>query len=94
MYARVTNFQCDPARIDDMAKQVDAVSAEIAKVPGIQTAYAVWRGDGAGVVTAIYDSEASAEAAAPKVKEVWGSMSDYLAAPPAAEAYDSVTKMA
>ena len=94
MYARVTSFQCDPSRIAEMETQVDAVSSEVATIPGIHTAYAAWRDDGAGVVTAIYDSREAAEAAAPKVQEVWAGMSDYLAAAPAAEAYESVKQMA
>lgn len=94
MYARVTNFQCDPSRLSDMEAQLDAITAEVKQMPGIEAAYAVWRGDGAGVVTAVYDSQESAEAAAPRVQGVWASVSDYLTAAPTAESYESVKHMA
>ena len=74
MYARVTNFQCDPARLDEMAGTVGAISAQVGALPGIEAAYAVWGDDGVGVVTAIYDSRESVEAAASKVQEVWAQL--------------------
>jgi len=64
MYARVTTFQADPSKLDGMAAQVDGVAAEILGIAGLDVAYVSWRDDGAGSVTAIYESQQAAEVAA------------------------------
>ena len=94
MYARVTTFQIKPDRLDDMVAAVDAVRGQIARVAGIQSVHGAWRADGSGVTVAIYDSQASAEAAAATIQSIWGGLAEFLAAPPNAEAYDQVEKLA
>ena len=66
MYARLTSYQCDPARLDDLTATLDSIRADIKAISGLVNVYSVWRGDGQGVTVAIYDSQASAEAAALK----------------------------
>ena len=53
MYTRVTTFQADPSKLDEMAAQVDGVAAEISGIAGLNVAHVSWRDDGAGNVTAI-----------------------------------------
>ena len=94
MYARVTKFQADPSKLGGMAEQVDSITTEISGIAGLDVAYVAWRGDGAGSVTAIYESQQAAEAAAEQVMGVWSRLSEYLASPPSTETYDTVQKLA
>jgi hypothetical protein len=45
---------------------------------------------GNGVVVAVYDSQESAEAALPVVKEAWSSIGELLLGAPASEVYEQV----
>ena len=94
MYARVTTFQADPSKLDEMAAQVDGVAAEISGIAGLNVAHVSWRDDGAGNVTAIYESQQAAEAATEQVMGVWSKLAEYLASSPTTETYNSVRKLA
>jgi len=93
MYARIANFQADPANLGGLETHVGSVAEQVRALPGARAVYAAWRTDGAGVVTAIYESEAAAENAAPLVQEIWLSMAQYLTSLPASESYDTVVQM-
>ena len=72
MYARVTQFQMDPAREAEAIATFDAVSGRVKALPGVISAYTSWRSeDGHGVTTAIYESQAAAEAVASEVQSIW-----------------------
>ncbi len=90
MYARVTKFQFDPARLDDLTAKLDNVKAQAQAISGVLSVYSAWRADGDGVTMAIYESQAAAEAAGPQVQEIWAGLADLLLGPPSAETYDSV----
>ena len=94
MYTRVTTFQADPSKLDEMAAQVDGVAAEISGIAGLNVAHVSWRDDGAGNVTAIYESQQAAEAATEQVMGVWSKLAEYLASSPTTETYNSVRKLA
>ena len=47
----------------------------------------MWNDDGTGVAIAVYDSEASANAAVPQIQEIWGVLADLLVAPPEIVSY-------
>ena len=55
MYARVTNFQCDPARIDEVESRFGDIKAQVARMTGVVSIHSVWRADGAGGVMSIYE---------------------------------------
>ncbi|MFQ5426758.1 MAG: hypothetical protein ACE5EV_06735 [Gaiellales bacterium] len=93
MYARITNFQGDPANIDAMEARIGEITESVQALPGAQAVYAAWREDGAGVVTAIYESRAAAEAAAPQVREIWAVLGEFLSGPPSAEGYETVVRL-
>ena len=59
MYARITNFQVKPDRIDDMTAQVDSVRGEVRNVAGLTDSYSVWRADGKGSVTLAHSGVAA-----------------------------------
>lgn len=90
MYARVTTYQCDPAKLEEMAAQMDAVKSAVEAIDGILSTYTVWRADGQGVTMSIYPSEAAADAATQQVKSVWTNMANFIIETPQIEAYEHV----
>ena len=93
MYARITRYKCDPARLEEMTGKIDEVKAQVKQVPGLVTIYSAWRDDGDGVTVAVYESQADAEAAMPTVQAVWAGLSSLLIEPPSAEAYENVAHL-
>jgi len=93
MYARVTTFKVDPARLAELPAKFEEMAPGAEALPGIVDVYVAWRADGQGSVTAIYDSKADADAAATKIQALWGTLSGLLKGAPSTEAYDSVDHM-
>jgi hypothetical protein len=93
MYARVTTFKVDPARLGEVSAKFKEMAPAAEALPGIVDVYAAWRADGQGSVTAIYQNKADADAAAAKIKELWGGLSGLLKGAPITEMYDSVEHM-
>ncbi len=94
MYARVTQYQMDPNREDEVLAKLDGLTSQIKAIPGIVAAYTSWRSeDGHGVTTAIYESQAAAEGAATQVQSVWAELGPLMTAPPTPEAYENVRDM-
>jgi hypothetical protein len=90
MYARVTSFQVDPARVGELAGKFKEMIPTAKSLPGIVDVYAAWRADGRGTVTSIYASKADADAAVAKVQGIWAPLADMLKGAPSMEGYDSV----
>ncbi len=90
MYARITTFQCDPSRLEEMTARFDDLKEQIKAIPGAVAVYSAWRADGRGVTTAIYESQDAAEASVPQVKAIWSGLSDFLTGAPTVEAYENV----
>jgi hypothetical protein len=93
MYARVTTIQADPARLGELPAKLKEMSPAAKALPGVVDVYAVWRGDGQGVVMAIYNSKADADAAAPQIQALWGNLAGLLKGAPNANAYDNVEQI-
>ncbi len=75
MYARVTQYQMDPNREDEVLAKLDGLTSQIKAIPGIVAAYTSWRSeDGHGVTTAIYESQADAEAADTQAQSIWAEL--------------------
>jgi hypothetical protein len=94
MYARVTTFKVDPARVGEVAGKFKEMGPAAEALPGVVDVYAAWRADGRGTVTAIYNSKADADAAAAKVKELWGGLTSLLSGAPTTDEYDTVDHIA
>jgi hypothetical protein len=90
MYARVTTIQVDPARLGELPAKVKEMGPAAKALRGVVDIYFAWRGDGRGVVTAIYNSKADADAAATRIQAIWGSLAGLLKGAPTADAYDNV----
>ena len=52
MYARITTYQANPERMDDMVAKINEVKTQIKALEGVVSSYTVWRSDGQGVNTA------------------------------------------
>ncbi len=94
MYARVTQYQMDPNREDEVLAKLDGFTSRIQAIPGVVAAYTSWRSeDGHGVTTAIYESQAAAEDAATQAQSIWAELGPLLTAAPTPEVYENVRDM-
>jgi hypothetical protein len=94
MYARVTSFKVDPARLDELPAKIKQMQPLAKALPGIIDIYAAWRSDGQGVVTSIYRSKADADAAVARIQALWGTFASLLASAPHTDTYDTVEHVA
>ena len=90
MYARITTYQCDPARLDDLTAKLDEIKVQVKAISGVVEVYSAWRADGNGITAAIYENQAAAEAATPQVQAIWANLADLLVGSPNAETYENV----
>lgn len=93
MYARVTTYQVDLTRISEMDAVLDELRVHCKSLPGIVVYNTVWREDGRGVSTTIYDCRASAEEAEAKLEYIWTSFSDLLIEEPITELFSRTADM-
>ena len=93
MYARVTTYHCDPARLDGMESKLEEIKGQIKLISGAVDVYSAWRSDGHGVGMAIYESQEVAEAASEQVQAIWEDLAGFLTAAPSAEVYDNVAHL-
>lgn len=90
MYARITTVQFDPAKLAELTAKTSELKAGVKKMKGVIDTYSVWRADGLGVVTAIFDTKESADAAAEQAKAIWGGLAGLLKGAPKTEVFDNV----
>jgi len=62
MYARVTSFQVDPAKIEEMKAKLPSIKPQLERMAGLVDWYSVWRADGQGFVFTVFKDKASADA--------------------------------
>jgi len=94
MYARVTSFQAKPDTIDAMESRLSGIADKVSALPGMVSCVTVWNADGAGQVTALYESEAAANDASAAIQSVWGGLMDLLSGAPEVVTYQSAQKLA
>jgi hypothetical protein len=93
MYARITSFKVDPARVGELAGKIKEMTPAARALPGVVDVYAAWRPDGQGSVTAIYKSKADADSATAQIQALWGTLASLLKGAPSTEAFDTVEHM-
>lgn len=93
MYARVTSFQVDPARLPEMVAKIGELKSATKAMKGVVDTYVVWRADGQGVVTSVFESKAAADAAVSQAQAVWGGLAGLLKGGPKPEAFDNVAHL-
>ena len=93
MYARVTTFTVDPARLGELPAKVAEMVPRAKALPGIVDLYAAWRGDGQGVVVAIYRSKEDADRAVARIQALWGDLAGLLKGAPRTDAYETAAHL-
>jgi hypothetical protein len=88
MYARITTYTCKKGYVDDGVSVARGLLPQIKSLPGLKEFICTGRmADGRCVTIAIYESKAKAEAAAPKLNELWSNFDHVLASEPEPEGY-------
>ena len=90
MYARLSSYQFDPSRIDEMVSNLDKIKIQVAEIAGLVDIYSAWRADGNGITIAVYEDQQAAEAAAPMAQAIWADLADLLTGPPNVQVYEFV----
>jgi quinol monooxygenase YgiN len=90
MYARVTTYQADPARLEELKAKLPAIKEKLEDMDGIEEWYTVWRADGQGVVFTVFEDKESADASLNEVRGIWASLSGLLKGTPKVENFDNV----
>ena len=89
MYFRVTTYGFDEARLEEaLAKMDETIRDDLRAMPGLLSLHECRIGDGQGMIISTWDSEASVEAAQPKIQEIFGKMAEYMTSPPEAKGGD------
>ena len=90
MFARVTRFKMKPGSREAATALMEDVKSEVMGMPGMHHFINAMNDDGSGYVVALVESRETADANAPKVKELWGKFADHLEAMPAPEGFDVI----
>ena len=90
MYARVTTYQADPARIEELRSKLPAIKTKLGEMDGLVDWYTVWRADGQGVVFTVFEDKASADASLSEVRNIWSGLASLLKGVPKPENFDNV----
>jgi len=93
MYVRVTAFKVDAERLPELSAKVEEVGPRAKALPGMVDAYVAWRGDGQGVLVAIYRNKASADAAVARIQAIWGSLAGLVSGAPRTDAYENAAHL-
>jgi 6-phosphogluconolactonase (cycloisomerase 2 family) len=89
MYARVTSFKVDPARLPELSAKVGEMAPRAKALPGMIDAYVAWRADGQGVVVAVYESKEAADRAVQRIQALWGNLASLVSSAPRTDAYEN-----
>jgi hypothetical protein len=90
MYVRVTAFEVEPSNLPKLSAKIGKIAPIAKGLPGVADIYVAWRGDGHGVVVAVYESEAAAKKTVARLQAVWGELAGVLKAPPRTDAFENV----
>jgi hypothetical protein len=90
MYARVTTYQADPARLNELTAKLPAIKEKLFDLDGLVDWYTVWRDDGQGVVFTVFDTKSLADASLDEVRKIWSGLAGLLKGTPKAEVFDNV----
>ena len=82
MYYRVTTYGFDESRFDEFMELADSLRDDLRDIEGLEMIHSCETDGGEGMIIARYDSEESAAAAQPKVREVLGQMASFMTSQP------------
>ena len=66
---------------------------DLKAVEGLESVHSCRIGEGQGMIVAIYESEALAVAAQPKIQAIFGEMTEFMPSPPEVKEGDAVWTM-
>ena len=90
MFARITKYQMKPGSKKAATELMHSLKDQIMAMPGMQSFVNVMNEDGSGYVISVVESEATSDANAPKVAELWGHFAEHMTASPKATGFDVV----
>jgi hypothetical protein len=93
MYAKVTTYQLDTSRLSEVNNFLSEIKGKCNTLPGILFYNTVWREDGHGVSTTIYDCRASADEASVLLQGIWSQFSGILTGPPVTNNFNRTKDM-
>ncbi len=82
MFYRVTKYNFDEERFDELLAWGETVRAQVEGIDGMRHADMFRSAPGEGMIVAVYNDEASYTAAADTVAEVLGGMAQFMTSPP------------
>ena len=82
MYFRATTYGFDESRLEEALAKMDEIRDDLKAIAGLKSLHDCQIGDGQGMIISTWDSEASVEAAQPKIQEIFGKMAEYMTSPP------------
>ncbi len=86
MYFRVTTYGFDESRLEEALAKMDAtIRDDLKTIAGLLSIHECRIDDGQGMIISSWDSEASVEAAQPKIQEIFGEMAEFMTSPPEAK---------
>ena len=93
MYARVTRFAVDPARLSELPPKIEEMRPRLKALPGMVDSYVAWRADGQGVIVALYQDRQAADRAIGRIQALWGALAGLLDGPPRTDVYESAERV-
>ena len=87
IYTKVTTYQLDTARLDEVNNMLSELKGKCSSLPGILFYNIVWRDDRHGVSTTICDCQACADEATVFLEGIWSQFSDILSCTPVTEKF-------
>ena len=82
MYTSFIEFQLKPGKMAEATEIAGAMRSDLEQLDGLKQFIIIDKGDDAGLVLAMYESQAQQEAAGPKARELLGRLADLYAAAP------------
>ena len=81
-YYRVTTYEFDPQKFDDMIAYADGIKDDVNKIEGLSFAHVCRTGENTATIIAQYNNEEAMLNATPKFREIMGGMRQFFTSPP------------
>ena len=90
MFARITQYKMKPGSRDAAIEMLESLKDQIMAMPGIIHFLNTMNEDGSGVVVSVVESQATSDANAETVAEIWANFAEFLEVAPNPVGYDVV----
>ncbi|SVB93138.1 uncharacterized protein METZ01_LOCUS245992 [marine metagenome] len=82
MHYRVTTYEFDSEKFDDMIAYADGIKDKVQNIEGLNFAHVCRTSEPGAVIIAQYADEEAMENATPKFREIMGGMAQFFTSPP------------